>query len=116
MFLSFTPAISGEALRRISSEVRSWRLHHRTSLTEANLARAINPIIRGWMAYYGAFHKPALYPLLKRINAYLMRWMRKKFKRLRGRKKAQKAWDQAVARRPRFFAHWVWITHVPGVW
>ncbi|MFE7713410.1 group II intron maturase-specific domain-containing protein [Streptomyces sp. NPDC057486] len=116
MFLSFTPAISGEAMRRISSEVRSWRLHHRTSLTEANLARAINPIIRGWMAYYGAFHKSALYPLLKRINAYLMRWMRKKFKRLRGRKKAQKAWDQAVARRPRFFAHWVWITHVPGVW
>ncbi|MEU0837752.1 group II intron maturase-specific domain-containing protein, partial [Streptomyces sp. NPDC005969] len=88
MFLSFTPAISGEALRRISSEVRSWRLHHRTSLTEANLARAINPIIRGWMAYYGAFHNSALYPLLKRINAYLMRWMRKKFKRLRGRKKA----------------------------
>lgn len=38
MFLSFTPAISGEALRRISSEVRSWRLHHRTSLTEAELA------------------------------------------------------------------------------
>ena len=87
MFRSFLPAISGEALRRISSEVRSWRLHHRTSLTEADLARVINPIIRGWMAYYGAFYKSALYPLLERVNAYVMRWIRKKFKRLRGRKR-----------------------------
>jgi len=116
MFRSFLPAISGEALRRISSEVRSWRLHHRTSLTEADLARFINPIIRGWMAYYGAFYQSALYPLLERVNAYVMRWMRKKFKRLRGRKKAQTAWNQAVARRPRFFAHWAWTTHAPRVW
>ncbi|MFB7323870.1 group II intron reverse transcriptase/maturase [Streptomyces sp. NPDC093064] len=116
MFLSFIPAISREALSRISTEVRSWRLHHRTSLTEADLARKINPIVRGWVNYYGAFYKSALFPLLERINAYLMRWMRKKFKRLRGRKKAQDAWNQAVARRPRFFAHWAWTTHVPRVW
>jgi RNA-directed DNA polymerase len=116
MFLSFLPAISRQALRRISAEVRSWRLHHRTNLTEADLARRINPIVRGWMNYYGAFFKSALYPLLERINAYLMRWMRKKFKRLRGRRKAQAAWNQAVVRRPRFFAHWAWNTYVPRVW
>lgn len=116
MFLSFLPAISDQALRRISAEVRSWRLHHRTSLTEADLARRINPIVRGWLNYYGAFYKSALYPLLDRINAYLMRWMRKKFKRLRGRKKAQDAWNEAVARRPKFFAHWAWTTYVPRVW
>jgi hypothetical protein len=116
VFLAFLPAISGEALRGISAEVRSWRLHHRTSLTEADLARRINPIVRGWPRYYGAFYRSALYPLLERINAYLMRWMRKKFKRLRGRKKAQTAWKQAVARRPGFFAHWAWTTHVPRVW
>ncbi|MGI5134252.1 MULTISPECIES: hypothetical protein [unclassified Streptomyces] len=50
------------------------------------------------------------------VNAYVMRWMRKKFKRLRGRKKAQMAWNQAVSRRPRFFAHWAWTTHAPRVW
>ena len=60
--------------------------------------------------------KPTLYPLLERINAYLMRWIRKKYARLRGRKKAQDAWNQAVARRPRFFAHWAWITYAPKVW
>ncbi|MGW9031617.1 group II intron maturase-specific domain-containing protein [Streptomyces sp. NPDC055722] len=98
----------------MSAEVRSWRLHHRTSLSEADLARWINPIVRGWMQYFGAFYASALYPLLERVNAYLMRWMRKKFKRLRGRKKAQTAWTQAAARRPKFFAHWAWTTHVPA--
>ena len=116
MFLAFLPAISKEALRRIGAQVRSWRGHRRTNLTEADLARRINPIVAGWMNYYGAFYKSARYPLLERINAYLMRWMRTKFKRLRGRKKAQAAWSQAIARRPRFFAHWAWITHVPRVW
>jgi glutaminase len=32
---------------------------------------------------------------------------------LRGRTKAQAAWNQAVARWPRFFAHWTWITLRP---
>lgn len=116
MFRSFLPAISKPALKRISAEVRSWRLHHRTHLNEADLARRINPIVRGWMNYYGAFYKSALYPLLERINAYLMRWTRKKYRRLRGRKKAQTAWTRAVEQRPRFFAHWVWTTYAPKVW
>ncbi|MFD8079945.1 group II intron maturase-specific domain-containing protein [Streptomyces sp. NPDC059718] len=42
-----------------------------------DLARWINPIVRGWMQYFGAFYVSALHPLLERINAYLMRWMRK---------------------------------------
>ena len=36
------------------------------------------------MNYYGAFYRSALYPLLERINAYLLRWVRRKYKRLRG--------------------------------
>jgi hypothetical protein len=50
------------------------------------------------------------------INSYLMRWLRKKHKRLRGRKKAQDAWTRAVTSRPRFFAHWAWVNTVPVVW
>ncbi len=29
------------------------------------------------------FYKTELYPLLRRINYYLMRWVRKKFRRLK---------------------------------
>jgi hypothetical protein len=88
----------------------------RTDLSESDIARWINPVVRGWMQYYGAFYRSGLYPLLGRINSYLMRWMRKKYKRLRKRKKAHRAWEQAVASRPRFFAHWAWIPSVPRVW
>jgi group II intron reverse transcriptase/maturase len=116
MFLGFGPAISKEALKKISAEVKSWRLHQRTGLSEADLARRINPIVRGWMNYYGAFYRSALYPLLTRINAYVMRWSRNKYKRLRNRKSAQTAWDQAVKLRPRFFSHWAWVNTVPAVW
>jgi len=67
------------------------------------------------MQYYGGFYRSALCPLLTRINAYLMRWIRKKHKRLQGRKKAQEAWTRAVTTRPRFFAHWAWVSTVPRV-
>jgi RNA-directed DNA polymerase len=116
MFLGFNPAVSKEALKMMSAQVRSWRLHQRTDLSEADLARRINPVVRGWLNYYGAFYRSALYPLLTRINAYVMRWSRNKYKRLRNRKKAQAAWDRAVKLRPRFFAHWVWVNTVPAVW
>jgi group II intron reverse transcriptase/maturase len=115
-FTGFNPAISSNALNKISAQVRSWRLHLHTEVSEADLAQWVNPIVRGWMNYYGAFYRSALYPLLTRINAYLMRWLRKKFKRLRGRNKAQHAWNNAVTTRPTFFAHWAWVSTVPAVW
>ena len=115
-FTGFNPAISSDALKKISRQVRSWRLRRHTEISEADLAAWVNPRVRGWMQYYGAFYRSALYPLLTRINAYLMRWLRKKHKRLRGRKKAQEAWTRAVTTRPRFFAHWAWVNTVPAVW
>jgi RNA-directed DNA polymerase len=50
-FLSFTPAISTKALKKLSSEVRSWRLHQRITHTFTELAKAINAIVAGWMRY-----------------------------------------------------------------
>src|SRR6266567_264341 len=76
MFTAFTPAISPEALKAISREVRGWRLHARTRHTLDDLADRINPVVRGWMNYYGRFCRSLLHPLLKRINGYLVRWRR----------------------------------------
>ena len=116
MFLSFSPAISRDALKKLGATVRSWRLHQRTGESFADLARKINPILRGWMNYYGAFYRSALYSLLTRINAYLMRWVRKKYRRLQGRRQAQRKWQEVTARYPCFFAHWTWVNTVPAVW
>lgn len=76
VFTSFLPAVSKDALKKMSCVVRRWRLHRRTELAFADLARMINPIVQGWMRYYGAFYPSALYGLLARINTYLVRWVR----------------------------------------
>jgi RNA-directed DNA polymerase len=115
LFSSFMPAISKAALKRISAQVRSWRLHRRMHLTFAQLAQRINPVVRGWMQYYGAFYRSALYPLLTRINAYLVRWIRKKYQRLRGVKAAVECWQGITARYPRMYAHWTWVAGIPPV-
>jgi RNA-directed DNA polymerase len=110
----FVPAISKDALNKISSDVRSWRLHIRTGLSEADLARRINPVVLDELLRrllpVGAVSPPG------RINAYLLRCLRKKHKRLRGRRTAQDAWKRVVRQRPRFFAHWAWVTWIPAVW
>ncbi|GGR09536.1 group II intron reverse transcriptase/maturase [Kitasatospora griseola] len=112
-FTSFLPAISKDAQKKISTEIRSWRLHRRINLTVVDLARRINPMVRGWMQYYGAFYRSAMHPLLQRINAYLMRWVRNKYKRLRMFKKAHACWQRIVRQYPRLFAHWAWT---PTFW
>ena len=108
-FTSFLPAISKDALNKISAEVRSWRLHRWVSSGGREIAELINPKIRGWMAYYGAFYRSALYPVLRRISTYLLRWIMNKYKKLRTWKKATQAMAQAAATRPRYFAHWAWV-------
>ena len=108
MFLSFCPAVSKDALKKMSATVRSWRLHHRTGSSEHDLARLVNPVVRGWMQYYGAFYRSELYPLLKRINGYLVRWLRKKYKRLKTFAKAHAAWGRLTSQYPATFAHWRW--------
>jgi RNA-directed DNA polymerase len=108
-FTGFQPAISKDALNKISAEIRSWRLHRRTGMTEADIAKMINPKVRGWMTYYGAFYRTALYPVLYRINTYLLRWIMNKYEKLRTWKKARQATRDAIARRPRYFAHWAWV-------
>lgn len=105
-FTAFLPAISKDARKKISEQVWSWRLHRRTGHTATELARMINPAVRGWMTYYGAFYRSALYPVLSRINTYLLRWVMRKYKGLRTWKKAIRAMRDAARGRPEYFAHW----------
>jgi RNA-directed DNA polymerase len=106
-FFSFNPAISDEAAKRIRVRIRSWRLHLRSGSTLQDLARAINPVVRGWIAYYGRFYRSALVPSLNSINQYLVRWAMQKYKRLRRRRqRARRRLVLIAGSDPRLFAHW----------
>jgi RNA-directed DNA polymerase len=67
----------------------------------------INVVVQGWINYYGRFYRTGLHPLLSRINEYLMRWAKGKYKRLHGHTCRAKRWLVRVARRePTLFVHW----------
>ena len=105
-FTGFLPAISPEALKARSARLRELRIHRRTDLSLDGLARWLNPIIAGWMRYYGRFYRTALDPLLKRVNTYLRRWAGRKYKRLRTHKRFSRWWAGLLQRQPGLFAHW----------
>jgi RNA-directed DNA polymerase len=109
VFTSFIPAMSTEALEAKSAELRSMRIHRRTTLTLGELARWLNPIVSGWIQYYGRFYRSAMYPLLQRINTYLRRWAGRKYRRLRALKRFTRWWDQVLDRAPGLFAQWQWV-------
>ena len=68
----------------------------------------INPQVRGWIGYYGAFYRSSpLYLIALRIDQHLVRWAMQKYKRLRGKYARAMDWLQKVYQhQPDLFAHW----------
>jgi len=108
LFVGFLPAISPNAFKAKSERLREMRIHRRTDLTLDDLARWLNPIVGGWMRYYGRYYRSALLPLLRRVSYYLRRWAGKKYRRLQGEDSFMAWWDGLVKRQPGLFAHWCW--------
>jgi hypothetical protein len=107
LFMSFAPAISPAARKVIGSAIRAWHLRRRSGSDLSSIAAEINPQVRGWIGYYGAFYRSELRFLVYRIDQHLVRWARHKFKRLRYHPARAWAWLAAVKRRdPGLFAHW----------
>lgn len=96
----------------MSQTMRSWHLARRTDLGFDDLAEWVNPRVRGWMQYYGAFRRSELYPLLMQLNAMLVKWVRRKYRRFRRWDRLLRRWRQVVAERPDYFAHWRWVTGI----
>lgn len=106
-FINFSPAISNKAAKAIRDEAKRWRWHLRSDKHLEDLACMFNPIIRGWITYYGRFYKSALYPTLRCLDRRLVQWARRKFKRLKRHRRRAEQWLRRVARRqPGLFAHW----------
>ena len=107
LFVSFTPAVSKANQKAMRRKIRKLRIRMRTDLNIAQLAGWINPMLSGWLAYYGRFYRSALYSVFRHFNKALVRWARRKYKPLRNHKvKASKLLEEIAKRSPRLFAHW----------
>jgi len=106
-FVSFAPAISNKAAKRIRKEIRSWRIHLRSDKNLTDLAKMFNAKVQGWVNYYGGYYKSAIYTTLERIERELIRWAMRKCKRLKRHKRRAKHWLGSIRKRePNLFAHW----------
>ena len=106
-FVNFTPAISKQATNRVKKEIRSWKIHLRSDKSITDLARMFNAQVQGWVNYYGRYYKSAMYPCLRNIERFLIRWAMRKYKRLKGHKRRARQWLGRIRKRePRLFVHW----------
>jgi group II intron reverse transcriptase/maturase len=108
-FVSFLPAISAKAARAIRVQMRNWKLAStRNNQRLEDLARVVNPVVRGWMNYYGRFYRSKCIQVLRHLNEVLAAWVRRKYHhRFKRRERASMHWLGRIARRdPKLFAHW----------
>lgn len=107
LFLSFIPAVSVKAAKSMRETIRRWKTHRWTQLTIEDLARTFNPVLRGWINYYGQFYRSRLAPILGQFDYALERWARRKYKRLKGSQTRARAWIKRLAlQNPGLFVHW----------
>jgi RNA-directed DNA polymerase len=106
-FINFSPAVSNTASKAMRQTIRGWRMHLKPDLEIDDLSRMFNPVVRGWINYYGCFYKSQLYSVLRHMDRALTQWARRKYKKLARHKRRASAWLGRLARnRPELFAHW----------
>jgi group II intron reverse transcriptase/maturase len=103
----FVPAISKSAGKKIKSDIRSWKVRFWTGNTLEGIAKELNSIIRGWINYYGMFHKSALKSIFFIFDKILVKWVMNKYKRYRGKWRKAYIWLRKIGiQNPVLFAHW----------
>src|SRR5882724_5370945 len=106
-FINFSPAVSNKAAKAIRDTFRRWNLPNRSDKAIEDLSRMFNPIIRGWLQYYGRYYRSALYPTMRELNQDLVLWAKRKYKKLRRHHRRAAGWIARISRRaPELFAHW----------
>jgi len=106
-FINFSPAASDKALKNMRKSMRVWKVHLRSSKTLEDISRMFNVRIRGWINYYGAFYRSAMYSTLRQFDLILSKWAMRKYKRLRNHRRRARHWIERIAKKePNLFSHW----------
>src|SRR5262245_9503687 len=94
-------------MRTIRETIRDLKIRRQTQLSLQDIAQELNPLPRGWIAYYGRYAPSALYPLLRYVNQTLVAWAMRKFKCFKGHTVQASQFLQRLAMERRaLFVHW----------
>ncbi len=106
LFCSFSPAVSKNALNTMRAKIRSTGLRNRTEKTLFKIAKQYNPMLQGWLMYYGKYNISALKPMIRHFNQTLISWIIRKYKKLNKKTRAISYLEKVFKSQPRLFAHW----------
>ncbi len=105
-FNAFTPAVSKEASQKFRDRIREIRRNNKIVSIE-KLVEEMNPVIRGWANYFSKFCSREARKVLDYVNLSLIKWCRKKYKRIRGSKgKAYRYLARLAKSKFDLFYHW----------
>src|SRR5271165_6430515 len=65
LFTGYGPQASASSLKAMRQKIRELKLRRRTHVRLTDIARDINPILQGWLNYYGRYSPAALHSVWK---------------------------------------------------
>jgi hypothetical protein len=107
LFLCFYCAISISSRKRIADKLGELKVEKLSFKSIVGVAQFLNPMIRGWINYYGKFRISMLHKVFRLLNKRLVIWVRKLYKRYKTSLKRGFQWLKTVqVQYTTLFFHW----------
>ena len=107
MRLNFIASVSKTSAKTFRDKIKSLEIHKKTGCKIDMIAETLNPMLRGWINYFGKFNPSAMKYTFQCIERRLVKWAMCKYKNFRGHRRRAEKWLASVRKRePKLFAHW----------
>ena len=107
LFLGFDCAISISSRKRIADKLGELEVQKLSFKSIVGIAQYLNPMIRGWINYYGKFRPSELHKVFRLLRNRLLRWARKRYKRYKTSLSKANKWLKRIREQfPYLFYHW----------
>jgi RNA-directed DNA polymerase len=102
-FTSFLPAASRDTQAGFRKRIRD-KLSNQTHVSIEEVAKGINPVLRGWINYFKHYYRSELQGIVYWLERRLTQWIKRKYRK--GRRDATRWLKRLRQNEPSFFAHW----------
>lgn len=106
LLVSFVPAISQKAAKRIRAEINGWPWRSWVQGEIRDIVRFSQSKLRGWMGYYGQFGRGLAVHTLFHFDQKLSVWAKRKYKAIKTKAQAVQRVLAFQGRNPGLVAHW----------
>ena len=107
LFLGYDCAISISSRKRIADKLEEINVNKLSFKSIVGVAQYLNPMIRGWVHYYGKFRMYELTKVFRLLSQRLVWWARRRYKRYKTSIRKAYKWLALVRKQyPTLFYHW----------